>query len=113
MNEFLIDKLPSLFTPQTVLKLNSEVITRVAGESEQTVEERKILDKKLAALREAQKLGYRMQRHKPQGMILSGLQRMANNSPDLTLRRHLFDNKQKQEDEEDEDEEDEEEEDSD
>jgi hypothetical protein len=97
MNEFLIDKLSSLFTPQTVLQLNSEVITRVAGESEQSVEERKILDKKLAALREAQKLGYRMHRHKPQGMILSSSQRMANNSPDLTLRRHLFNDSQEEE----------------
>ena len=36
MNEFLIDKLASLFSPQTVSKLDGDVVTKVAGESEQS-----------------------------------------------------------------------------
>lgn len=67
MNEFLIDKLASLFLPQIVSKLDGNVVTRVARESKQSIEEQMVLDKKLATLREAQKIGYHIHRHKPQG----------------------------------------------
>ena len=91
MNEYLIDKLSTLFTPKTVLQLDNEVITRIAGESEQSVEERLILDKKMAALREAQKIGYRMHRHKPQGTFpLPQPEANADNFQDLALRPNLF-----------------------
>ncbi|KPI36498.1 Interferon-induced GTP-binding protein Mx [Cyphellophora attinorum] len=67
INELLIDKLASLFTPELVYKLDSAALAKVAGESEESAEERRALDKKLTALREAQKLCYRMHRHNPQG----------------------------------------------
>jgi hypothetical protein len=90
MNEFLIDKLAGLFSPQTVSKLDGDVVTRVAGESEQSAEERMVLDKKLAALREAQKIGYRMHRHKPQGKSTPQDLVTINTAPALTVRRQLF-----------------------
>ncbi len=90
MNEFLVDKLASLFSPQTVSKLDGDVVTRVAGESEQSAAERMVLDKKLAALREAQKIGYRMHRHNPQGKSTHHDLIIINTAPALALHRQLF-----------------------
>jgi hypothetical protein len=67
-NEYLLYKLPELFTPEIVGKLDNDVVASVAGESEESREERQSLTKKLTALRAAQKIAHRMHRHKPKGM---------------------------------------------
>ena len=68
----LLEKLPGLFDPEVVLGLGKDAITRIAGESEESIEERNVLTKKLAALKETQKMAYRLDRHKPKGE-LSGI----------------------------------------
>lgn len=67
IEEVLLTRIPSIFTPESVYTLDENTITRVAGESEQSIAERETLTKKLAILKETQKLLHRMDRHKPAG----------------------------------------------
>ena len=67
IEECLLNPLPGIFTPESVYSLDEKTITRIAGESEQSIAERESLTKKLAVLKDTQKILHRMDRHKPSG----------------------------------------------
>lgn len=48
----LLEGLPNIFQPETVLELDEETITKIAGESSETVAEREDLVKKRKVLEE-------------------------------------------------------------
>ncbi|RMD44512.1 hypothetical protein DV735_g726, partial [Chaetothyriales sp. CBS 134920] len=62
---WLLDKLPSLFDPETILGLDNERITKIAGESEDSVKERKTLTAKLEALKSTQDAAYLLNHGNP------------------------------------------------
>ena len=66
----LLDKLPGIFTPEMVLKLDNDTVSRIAGESSESMQERANLGKKLAALKDTQKDLHLLDRHKPSGMSI-------------------------------------------
>ena len=66
MNQCLLNKLQHIFKPEVVTALDDATITRLAGESEESIEQRASLNKKLSALKEAQRVARLMSRHKPQ-----------------------------------------------
>ncbi|RMZ80081.1 hypothetical protein DV737_g3175, partial [Chaetothyriales sp. CBS 132003] len=61
---WLLDKLSGLFDPETIVELNNETITRIAGESEESIKERKVLNAKLEALKNTQETAYLLDSHK-------------------------------------------------
>ncbi|RMZ91142.1 hypothetical protein DV736_g1599, partial [Chaetothyriales sp. CBS 134916] len=63
---WLLEKLPGLFDPETIVGLDSESITKIAGESEESNKERKLLNAKLEALKNTQETAYLLDSHKPQ-----------------------------------------------
>jgi hypothetical protein len=71
VNECLIDPLPNIFKPESVYELSDATISRIAGESEQSMAERESLNKKLAVLKDTQRILHRMDQHKPDGRSVS------------------------------------------
>lgn len=67
LEECLLVPLTGIFTPESVYTLDDQTVTRIAGESEQSIEDRGSLTKKLAILRETRKILHRMDRHRPSG----------------------------------------------
>ncbi|KAJ9610876.1 hypothetical protein H2200_005653 [Cladophialophora chaetospira] len=55
VEECLLNKLPELFEPGTVFKLDDGLVTRIAGESSESLAEREELDKKLKVLEDTMK----------------------------------------------------------
>ncbi|ETN44121.1 uncharacterized protein HMPREF1541_10671 [Cyphellophora europaea CBS 101466] len=60
----LLSKIPSVFTPETVLKLDDSAVQAIAGESQESLTERESLTKKLLILKDTQKILHRLDRHK-------------------------------------------------
>jgi hypothetical protein len=71
IEECLLGPLHDIFTPDSVYCLDDNIITRIAGESEQTTMERESLAKKLTILNDTQKILRRMDRQKPTGTIMN------------------------------------------
>jgi hypothetical protein len=67
VEECLLSRMSTIFTPESVYTLDDKTITRIAGESEQSIAERESLSKKLTVLKDTQKILHRMDRHKPGG----------------------------------------------
>ena len=64
MEACLLSKIPSVFTPETVLKLDDSAVQAIAGESQESLTERESLTKKLLILKDTQKILHRLDRHK-------------------------------------------------
>ncbi|KAI1097972.1 P-loop containing nucleoside triphosphate hydrolase protein [Jackrogersella minutella] len=60
----LIAKLPGLFTPESVFELDDEAVTRIAGESWETADERKFLTEKMEILSSGMTELQRLSKHR-------------------------------------------------
>jgi hypothetical protein len=67
----LLEKLPSIFTPAMILKLDGETVRKIAAESTDSMEERTSLNQKLADLKDTQKDLHLLDRHKPTSTFTS------------------------------------------
>lgn len=63
----LLKLLSGIFTHQHVMRLDNKSITLLAGESEESMQDREATKKKLAVLRETKTILHRLDRHKPSG----------------------------------------------
>lgn len=73
VKECFLSKIPQLFTPEKVLALNNKQVQAIAGESDESLEERTTLTKKLEALGETRYILMRLDRHKTRGRSCSSL----------------------------------------
>lgn len=71
-------------------RLDSDVVARIAGESEESAGGRLVLDTKLTTLREAQKIGYRLHHHNSQSKLIPKDLFMTNATMALTVHHQHF-----------------------
>ena len=81
----LMQKLPDIFTPKTVLDMEDEVIDDIASETEDSKVERTSSSKKLEILEAALQALRRLDKHKPSGTSASlhPLERDANSGSSI------------------------------
>jgi hypothetical protein len=73
-----LDKVQDLFTPDKVLKLSSKEIQHIAGESDETLDERAMLTKKRAALVDTRKVLLQLEGRHSRGMSHGAYTKLPN-----------------------------------
>jgi len=63
----LLEKLPAIFSPEVVIRLDESVVQIIAAETEESKAERASSTKKLHILEATLKILHRLDRHKPRG----------------------------------------------
>lgn len=81
----LLQKLPSMFTPEIVLGLEDNQVESIAAESEESLTERNRATEKLTVLEKTLKILQGLDRHKTAGKFFSGPETMAATNPTVAF----------------------------